>query len=197
LQAALDEFYARGYDGASTNRMIQAAGVSKGILFHHFTDKKTLYLSVVDDCLDRYMQAAASDAEESSGDLFETIGRLSARKLERFRSDPVRFGFMTRAFAAMPDELRPELEARKRRMRESAVPLLASRIDRNRFRDGVDPERAIAFALLALEAVLSQAMGAAEGERDDGEIGSGATFDLAPYVDMLRYGLMSRREEDA
>lgn len=42
-QAALEEFAAHGYEKASTNRIVKAAGIGKGMLFYYFTSKQELY----------------------------------------------------------------------------------------------------------------------------------------------------------
>lgn len=39
LNAAAREFAQSGYDGASTNRIVEYAGIAKGALFHYFKDK--------------------------------------------------------------------------------------------------------------------------------------------------------------
>jgi AcrR family transcriptional regulator len=48
IHAAIEEFARRGFDGASLNRILDAAGMSKGQLYHHFTSKEDLFLSLVD-----------------------------------------------------------------------------------------------------------------------------------------------------
>ncbi len=47
-QCALMEFAVKGYDLASTNEMVKAAGISKGALFHYFASKKDLFLFLCD-----------------------------------------------------------------------------------------------------------------------------------------------------
>src|SRR6187455_1104509 len=46
LRAALEEFAARGFHDASLNRVIEAAGVSKGSLYYYFDGKEDLYTYV-------------------------------------------------------------------------------------------------------------------------------------------------------
>ncbi|MDO5753729.1 TetR/AcrR family transcriptional regulator [Arthrobacter sp.] len=46
LQAALDEFAAHGFHEASLNRMIEAAGISKGTMYYYFDGKEDLYTYV-------------------------------------------------------------------------------------------------------------------------------------------------------
>ncbi len=45
-QAALDEFAAHGYHDASLNRVIEAAGISKGSMYYYFDGKEDLYASL-------------------------------------------------------------------------------------------------------------------------------------------------------
>lgn len=47
LDAALDEFVAHGFAGASTRRVTTAAGVSHGLLFHHYPSKADLFVALV------------------------------------------------------------------------------------------------------------------------------------------------------
>jgi AcrR family transcriptional regulator len=42
-------FARKGYAGANTNELVERARVTKGALYHHFTNKKELYRSVVED----------------------------------------------------------------------------------------------------------------------------------------------------
>jgi AcrR family transcriptional regulator len=47
LQVALDEFASRGFHDASLNRMIDAAGISKGSMYYYFDGKEDLYAHVM------------------------------------------------------------------------------------------------------------------------------------------------------
>jgi AcrR family transcriptional regulator len=47
LEASAREFAANGYDGASMNRILDAAGISKGAAYYYFDDKADLYATTV------------------------------------------------------------------------------------------------------------------------------------------------------
>ncbi len=47
LDAARTEFSECGFEAASQNRVIEAAGISKGALYYYFDDKNDLYLTVL------------------------------------------------------------------------------------------------------------------------------------------------------
>src|ERR1700682_6456939 len=48
LDAAFAEFFKHGFQGGSLNQIVDAAGATKGALFHHFTGKQDLGYAVVD-----------------------------------------------------------------------------------------------------------------------------------------------------
>lgn len=53
LRAAFAEFYTHGFQGGSLNRIVDAAGTTKGALFHHFTGgKQQLGYAVVDEVIE-------------------------------------------------------------------------------------------------------------------------------------------------
>ncbi len=52
LDAAAEEFAEHGYEGASFNRIIAAAGISKGAMYYYFADKGDAYGAVLDDVMD-------------------------------------------------------------------------------------------------------------------------------------------------
>jgi TetR/AcrR family transcriptional regulator len=54
LEAALQEFSAKGFGGARMDAISKAAGVNKAMLFYHFTSKENLYRTIVHDVLTRY-----------------------------------------------------------------------------------------------------------------------------------------------
>ena len=52
LDAALEVFSRRGYNGASIDEIAQAAGISKALIYEHFPSKKHLHVSL----LERHVQ---------------------------------------------------------------------------------------------------------------------------------------------
>ncbi len=52
LEAAFREFYRHGFQGGSLSRIVEAAGTTKGALFHHFAGKQQLGYAVVDEVIE-------------------------------------------------------------------------------------------------------------------------------------------------
>lgn len=91
--AALEAFAERGYEQASLNAILDAAGMSKGQFYHHFGSKEGLYVAVVELLLHRKRAHFLANPVAPTGDLFDTLraqllaGRAFARDapdLERF-----------------------------------------------------------------------------------------------------------------
>jgi AcrR family transcriptional regulator len=68
LDAASAEFIAKGYDGASLNQILLAAGLSKGSFYYYFDDKADLAAAVLMELIDELQP------------LFEELGKPSTPK---------------------------------------------------------------------------------------------------------------------
>ena len=73
---ALEEFTENGYRNASTNRITEKAGVSKGLLFHYFGSKKELFLNCYKQTFDFFTGKFATEIKELPRDI-PRIGPLS------------------------------------------------------------------------------------------------------------------------
>jgi AcrR family transcriptional regulator len=56
LGAAFQEFYKNGFQGGSVNKIVEAAGITKGALFHHFAGKRELAFAVIDEIIAPILQ---------------------------------------------------------------------------------------------------------------------------------------------
>lgn len=70
LEAAFGEFHRNGFQAASLDTIVERAGVTKGALYHHFSDKTALGHAVVDEVvreplLDAYLSCLDLPADDS------------------------------------------------------------------------------------------------------------------------------------
>lgn len=63
LEAAMQLFPSRGYDGVSMDAIAQAAGVSKLTVYSHFEDKEALFSSAVTECCEQLLPHRAFELE--------------------------------------------------------------------------------------------------------------------------------------
>jgi AcrR family transcriptional regulator len=66
LDAAMEVFVARGYHAAAMDEIADRAGVSKPVLYQHFPGKQDLYLALLDESVDKLVEAVASAIRSTS-----------------------------------------------------------------------------------------------------------------------------------
>ena len=62
IEAGRATFGSRGYDATSVAEILEAAGVAKGALYHHFATKEALFDAVLDRVVEEIAAAAAERA---------------------------------------------------------------------------------------------------------------------------------------
>jgi AcrR family transcriptional regulator len=83
LDAAAAEFAREGFERASVNRIIAAADLSKGALYYYFNGKEDLYAAVMNDVLDRVVEAVADIPEPTDA---EAYWRMLMQGLDRLNT---------------------------------------------------------------------------------------------------------------
>ena len=112
LQVCIEEFVQNGYKHASTNTIVNRLGISKGILFLYFKNKKNLYLYIVE-----YLSKIMTDEylKRFGGgpivmvDVFDNLGEFYMKLLH---DKPEQVLFMLEAFLKAPEEIEEEVEER-------------------------------------------------------------------------------------
>jgi TetR/AcrR family transcriptional regulator len=151
LDAAISEFANKGFDKASTNEIVKKAGISKGILFHYFKNKKNLFIFVYDYAMELCMDEFFKKVDEEERDIFIKLRQIASFKLELMYKYPMIFKFFEVAVGEECNEVKSEIEERNKKLIESNYSKVFNNIDASKFRDGVDVSRAINIILWTLE----------------------------------------------
>ena len=89
LAAAADEFGERGFAGASYNRIIERAGISKGAMYYYFADKDDLFRTVLDTALTLWFeQVAVPFVADDAASYWSAAEAMYARSLRFMLADP-------------------------------------------------------------------------------------------------------------
>ncbi len=93
LETAAQEFAQHGYDGASLNHILAAAGVSKGAAYYYFEDKADLFATVARHYLDHIVAEAALDvAKLEAGNYWTAVADVYRRVAEHGVEKPFLIG---------------------------------------------------------------------------------------------------------
>ena len=80
IDLGIEIFSRHAYDALSTEALATKAGVSRGLLYHYFRDKRDFYLATVREMARRLVEATAPDPELG----FEAALRSSLERFVRF-----------------------------------------------------------------------------------------------------------------
>ncbi|WP_166239724.1 TetR/AcrR family transcriptional regulator [Paenibacillus turpanensis] len=190
LSIAREHFSKQGYAKASTNKIIEEAGISKGMLFHYFSNKKTLYLIILDDALERMRGFLESELGTLPADVFERVARVSRCKLTFFVRFPQLYRILMDAFTPpMEGELAEELAQRSRQMAE-AMSITMDDADASGFRQEVDAGKAFDLLVTSINALNLRFMAVCQQHPDKGlALLEAHLQDIECYLDMLRKGI--------
>ena len=122
LDAALECFAERGYDGTRVRHIAERAGVSEAALYRHHPSKEAVAQALFASHMRRYaeaLEAVAGDAERPVADRVRALVRAS---LEAGRADPAAHAFLlghqARFLSALPAEFPYPLRVVERLVRE-------------------------------------------------------------------------------
>ena len=151
LDAALTEFGDHGFEGASTDVIARAAGISQPYLFRLFGTKKELFIAADELCFEETYTRFERAARGLEGDeALEAMGRAYKAMISE---DPRRLKMQMQAYAACDDR---DIAAAVRRGFGQLVDLVESK--------GAEPERAVSFFAAGMLINVMASMGVLGGE---------------------------------
>lgn len=138
LNAAMKEFAAKGYDRASTNKMVEDAGIAKGLLFHYFKSKKQLFLYLYDHCLKLVVDEIGAKIDYEERDFFTRLIKAQMAKLELIRKWPDIMNFLQVAYLEESSAVKSDLDSRNRGIMATNFSKAFEGIDTSAFRPELD-----------------------------------------------------------
>lgn len=187
LAVALSLFAARGYDATTMDDIADAAGVTKPLLYQHFTSKRGLYVELVDSVTEDLLEAIG-----------EATGSAEGPRQQVERGFAAYFGFVVthetafRLLYGRGRSTHPELGFALRRVEDAIAeaidPLIAA---------GLDDEhrRFLAHAVVGMAEgasrhwIEARALGAASGEGPPGGDAAAAQRLAGRLADLAWAGL--------
>lgn len=139
VNAAMEVFGKHDYRHAVTDDIAAKAGISKGLLFHYFENKKGLYMYLYYYCLDMMKQMILKQDFLEIDDFFEIMEYGANKKVEMIKKNPYIMEFSIRAFYSEKEAVSEEIHIDIQQQLASSFSLYFSHIDFTKFRDDVDP----------------------------------------------------------
>lgn len=139
IYSAVRVFAEKEYKYASTDRMAELAGISKGLLFFYFKNKKSLYLYVYDYLIGLIVRQLEDMEFKEEHDFFKLF-ELSIRvKSALMKDNPYIHGFLLKARYEENEAVKQELSDRNKTFLEEMFPRWFPEVDFSKFKEDVDP----------------------------------------------------------
>jgi TetR/AcrR family transcriptional repressor of nem operon len=186
LKAAFEEFYTRGFQGASLNDIVDKAGTTKGALFHYFEGKTDLGYATVEEVVQPVIKERWLDPLACSIDPIEDLkGVLGEFVKNASKNGRLEHGCplnnLAQEMSPLDKGLRSRIEKVYAMWREGLAAALARGIKAGTVRASVSPSKAAAFIVAAQAGIIGTAK-AAQSLELMMEAGAG----LMDYLDSLK-----------
>lgn len=186
INAALTEFAAKGYDLASTNEMVKAAGISKGALFHYFASKKDLFLFLCDYVFGVISREFYEQIGHCGGDLLTRYHRAAMLKGAVYQRYPPIFEFIKRLTVEKSPEIAAELKEQLEKMMGYGYECLLGNLDATLFRQDVPADKIRDLIIWALENYGNRSLALIGDQKMEDIDVEALNADFDRYLDVLR-----------
>lgn len=113
INAGLKVFAKYGYRHATTDDIVKEAGISKGLLFHYFTNKVGAYVFLMDYSVRFLLLELSRTVKKDTVNFFELLKQMENGKLAVLKNYPYMQAFLDKAFEEVCLEALEECEEQK------------------------------------------------------------------------------------
>ena len=165
--AAIEVFGRSEYKKASTEEISRRAGISKGMLFYYFKDKKSLYIYALDYINNLVRRWVLDEKFYSLDDFFDILSYSADKKVQLWRQHPEYLEFVLRAYGSKNEEISRTVAEQVKQAYEN-LPGYFANIRLDKFKDGVDIAMVFKMLLWMVEGYITDAgrCGRGAGARD-------------------------------
>ena len=182
IKAAVEEFAQLPFEQASLTKIVEKCGIAKGSMYQYFEDKRDLYMYVVDLAYEQKRDYVGK-AFVKGGDIFSVLEEYYRESYRFAREHPLFHQVANKFWDSKAEALQPELEKGRLSRARDFAQFLDNAMAGGEVNRALDPE-AVFFVYHAVGRDLI----------DYFDQGRNDKF-LKKVLDVLRFGLTTRREE--
>ena len=162
-------FSRHGYKKTATQQVADAAGISKGMVFHYFDSKQALFELLCQQALDYFRKwSEAFEKESREMDYITRFSWLSRRKLEAYLDRPEVFAFSAMLFLHPENQaVSPRVQALGQQMQSLQETMFESMVhtgQTDRFREDLPPEAIQRYVAHILEGYTQEVIRSLQGQ---------------------------------
>ncbi len=159
INGALHVFAKYDYKKATADEIVKCAGISKGLLFYYFGDKKGLYLYLLEYSYGYVTGQMAALRDSRETDFFRILVDVQACKLRILSEHPDIMMFVIRTYYEESLQVRPETRRSYQEVYEESMERILRQMDQRKFREGILPRQAVNIVMWMAEGFMQRFQG--------------------------------------
>ena len=138
INAGMEYFGQYGYKNAKTDDIAAKAGISKGLLFYYFQNKKSFYLYLYHFCEKVLNDYIEDEYLNQLTDFFDIIDCGARKKLEMLTEYPYINHFIMEAFSSQKEDISEDVQQLIQKTMNQSFDQYFHNVDKSRFKDGIE-----------------------------------------------------------
>ena len=138
INGALKVFSASNYRQTSTIDIAREAGISKGLIFHYFKNKKELYLYLYDYCVCLTFNELEKNRDSEETDFFELLLHSQRLKCKLMKEHRYLYDFVVKVYLENDIEIIEEIAQYAKPLIEDNYRQFLEKVDTSKFKEDVD-----------------------------------------------------------
>lgn len=156
MGAGVELFGRYDYKGASTDAIARKAGISKGLLFFYFKNKKDFYVYLMERLMDKVTALVVDDEFYEIDDFFELMLYAASKKKDVFGTMPFLLDFSVRAFYPEHKDVKDTMNGWTQKQIEYMFKTYFKNVRFDRFRDDVSPRYVLDMMIWMADGYMHQ-----------------------------------------
>jgi AcrR family transcriptional regulator len=191
---AIDEFAEFGFENATINSIVSAAGIAKGSFYQYFDDKKDLFLHIIFKAGEKksaYVTPVIMNPDNQ--DIFSTLEEVYRSGL-LFAKDHPKESIIT--FEAFKNKSNPIFEDLIRKSRPAGLAFYGSLLELGIGRGDIDPDIDKSFVSHMLIELQMSMLDYYMNENQDANFGSDIMPSVRLMINLIKNGISSKNKEN-
>jgi len=189
VKASLEEFVEYGYELASTNRIVERAGIGKGTLFKYFSSKEELFCYIVDLSYEEVLAALELPEDKLGEDFFEILKAYILRKVQLQSEYPHEFALFQLMATNPTHPLYYRLLKEYLEKGWEVYHQVMAKLNREYLRPDVSPEKAYQLVRWAMEGYQQQLLHRIGSKPFDPAMLPTVLVEVAEIFELLKHGI--------
>ena len=143
MTAAAYLFARQGYHKTTIDEIVARAGISKGLFYHYFENKKDVYIHLYNTYVDILSKTIREKIDTGNSDFFVRLTQITRMRIDFIVAYPSLFNFLYSAYYEEHPDVAPLIQDKNKQIMEESTTSSMANIDWSKFKEGTTPEKAI------------------------------------------------------